>query len=301
VSARELADETLFAPLGIPPAGPGDWAADPQGISPGGFGLALTPRDMAKLGFLYLHGGRWNGQQVVPASWVAASLTPHVADENTGRDYGYLFWIYGDRGVYSALGLGGQDIHIIPAVNMVVVFTAAMDIPAHDKEVIKLLDDYIMPAAASDRPLPANPAALAQLEARIARAAAPQVPPPPLPALARSVSGKVYPMEPNPNSWTTISLAFQEGSAEAVATINGNNKLLIGLDNIYRTTDQGGGAASALRGHWEGGHTFVVDQHALGAFQQWQYRLTFPGDRLLINAREKVTGAGGAMTGRMAP
>ena len=131
-SVRELANEALFAPLGIPPAGPADWSADPQGASQGCCGLALTPRDMAKLGFLYLHGGGWNGQQIVPASWVAASLTPHASD-GTGRDYGYLFWLYTDQGYASAMGLGGQDIHIIPAKNMVVVFTAAMDGAMHDR------------------------------------------------------------------------------------------------------------------------------------------------------------------------
>jgi CubicO group peptidase (beta-lactamase class C family) len=298
-SLSELANEELFAPLGIPAAGLADWSTDPQGLPQGFSGLALTPRNMAKLGLLYLQGGRWNGHQVVPASWVAASLAPHTADA-TGRGYGYLFWIDGDRGYYSALGLGGQDIHIIPAKNLVVVVTAAIDGPTNDQKVLKLIDDYVVPAAASGQALPDDPAAVQQLQARIERAASPQVPPPPLPALARSVSGKVYRMEVDPNGWTTISLTLREGSAEAEATINGSEPLLIGLDNVPRTTWDGD-VGHAARGRWEGEDTFVVEDHVLGDFRQWQYRLTFEGDRLRVDGWEQVTGATIAATGRRAP
>ena len=198
-----------------------DWTADPQGVSQGCCGLSLTPRDMAKLGFLYLHGGSWDGRQVVPAPWVATSLAHHTA-ASAGRGYGYLFWLYEAQGYASAMGLGGQDIHIIPAKNMVVVFTAAMDGATHDSAVIKLLDDYIVPAAADTQPLPANPSAVAQLQARISHAASPQVAPPPMPALARSISGKVYNLDPNSRGWKTFTLTFPEGSSEAKATVNGN-------------------------------------------------------------------------------
>jgi len=45
-------------------------AGDPQGVSGGGAGLYLHPRDMAKLGYLYLRGGVWDGRQILPASWI---------------------------------------------------------------------------------------------------------------------------------------------------------------------------------------------------------------------------------------
>ena len=83
----DYARAVLFDPLGIPSvqlAHPGDpdaswesfeaadfaWAFDPQGVNIGGWGLRLRARDMAKIGLLYLNGGRWQGQQVVPADWV---------------------------------------------------------------------------------------------------------------------------------------------------------------------------------------------------------------------------------------
>ena len=108
-------------------------------------------------------------------------------------------------------------------------------------------------------------------------------------------------MEANPNGWTTISLTFEEGSAEAVATINGSNKLLIGLDNVYRTTRRDGLGEEAARGHWEGGDSFVLDDHVLGTFLHWKLRVSFPGDELLIDAKEQVIGAGGVVRGRLVP
>ncbi len=299
-SIRELANETLFAPLGIPPAGPDDWASDPRGISQGFSGLTLTPRDMARLGFLYLHAGRWGSQQVVPADWVAKSAAPRAAVE-AGRGYGYLLWVDEERAYYSALGLGGQDIHILPAENLVVVFTAAVDGATHDHAVMRLLDDYIIPSMVSAQPVPANPAAQAQLQARIDRAAAPQVPPAAPPALARSISGRVYDLDPNANGWTTLSLSFPEGSPEASVTVNGALTLPIGLDNVYRTTDSGNGALEAMRGHWEGDSTFVIDHHFLGEFMQWRHRVSFQGDQMLIDLGEQVTGAAGTVRGHLAP
>jgi CubicO group peptidase (beta-lactamase class C family) len=298
-SERELANEVLFPPLGIPPVAAADWSADPQGVSEGGSGLLLTPRNMAKLGFLYLHGGRWQDKQVVPAAWVATSLTPHTTEAATGRGYGYLFWLYGDQGYASAMGLGGQDIHIIPAKNMVVVFTAAMDSSTHDQEVIQLLGDYVVPAAAGNQPLPENPTALAHLRGRISHAASPQVPVPPLPALAQKVSGRVYQMDDNPFGWTTLSLAFQAGSPEAVATINGSSKLLIGLDNVYRLT-QHDDVSEAVRGHWAGADTLVIDDHIPGDMFQWQYTVTFSDDQLQVELRELVNG-GATYTARGRP
>ncbi len=108
-------------------------------------------------------------------------------------------------------------------------------------------------------------------------------------------------VDANSRGWTTFSPAFTEGSPEASVTLNGSARILVGLDGVYRTTDMGSGALDALRGHWEGEDTFVVDQNQPGYFQQWQYRLAFPGDRIVVEAREQVTGATETLTGRVAP
>ena len=118
-----LPASSLFSPLGI--ASPG-WDRDPTGIPIGGWGLKLTPRDMAKLGYLYLHEGVWDGKQVVPAAWVRNSTRPHieaggchavrlpVVDLSAGK------W-------FAALGRFGQSIFVVPSLDLVVVFTARID------------------------------------------------------------------------------------------------------------------------------------------------------------------------------
>lgn len=134
------AEETLFAPLGIRDV---RWETDPAGRPVGGWGLELTPRDMAKLGYLYLNQGQWDGRQIIPAAWVAASVTAHVAtDEAFG--YGYQWWTAPRDGAYFARGRGGQLIIVAPERALVVVVTAALP---DDAPLWELFEQYIAPAA----------------------------------------------------------------------------------------------------------------------------------------------------------
>jgi CubicO group peptidase (beta-lactamase class C family) len=149
----------LFEPLGI---SPGSWMSDPQGIAFGAGGVRLTPRDMAKLGQLYLQGGVWSGKQIVPAEWVEASVARQVRAHGAASYYGYQWWVRGS-GIYAAHGYQGQRIFVIPDREMVVVFTA--DLPGNVPSV--LLSSFIIPAARSSEPLPENPEGVALLKARI--------------------------------------------------------------------------------------------------------------------------------------
>jgi CubicO group peptidase (beta-lactamase class C family) len=65
------------------------WIKDPGGVTTGGWGLTMAPRDMARFGFLYLNHGRWDGRAIVPAAWVAESTAPNP------NDYGYYWWLRG--------------------------------------------------------------------------------------------------------------------------------------------------------------------------------------------------------------
>jgi CubicO group peptidase (beta-lactamase class C family) len=152
----DFARSFLFGPLGISDY---SWETDRSGIPIGGWGLSLTPRDMAKFGFLYLHRGEWNGQQVIPASWVQASVEKHT-DSDSSLGYGYQWWVYPKFGAFTALGREGQTIFVIPDLNMVIV-TTAQGMPDHE-EIFGLIEDYIVPASSST-PLPENPAGNAQL------------------------------------------------------------------------------------------------------------------------------------------
>ncbi|MFX0169576.1 MAG: serine hydrolase domain-containing protein [Candidatus Hodarchaeota archaeon] len=135
-----FAEMNLFDPLGITDY---LWLTDDQNVPFGGSSLFLTPRDMAKFGFLYLQNGNWAGEQVVPESWVEASTIPQISlGGNTG--YGYQWWTNGQLESFEARGYAGQYIIVIPEHDMVIVFTAndlGFQVP-----VGTLIYDYILAA-----------------------------------------------------------------------------------------------------------------------------------------------------------
>ena len=121
---HEYAKDKLFGPLGMDSV---EWAvADDGKLNFGGFGISMSPRDMARFGYLYLNYGRWEDQQIIPAKWVAVSPPKSKAM----KAYGYLFWNFpllpfGDS--YEANGAYGQYIEIIPKWDMVIVRTGAVE------------------------------------------------------------------------------------------------------------------------------------------------------------------------------
>lgn len=139
MNTADFARANLLEPLGI--AG-FQWSADSAGLSIGGWGLQLTPREMAKLGYLFLHRGQWEGRQIVSSDWVNAATKMQVATDNT-LGYGYQWWISADGSAYMALGRFGQVIYVRPDLELVVVITAQEN--NHDR-VLDLIGAYILPA-----------------------------------------------------------------------------------------------------------------------------------------------------------
>ncbi|WP_241481742.1 serine hydrolase domain-containing protein [Rheinheimera mesophila] len=114
------AKQHLFDKLGF---GSYRWETQPDGLPEGAARLWLRPRDMLKLGVLYLQQGQWQGEQVLPAGWVR-QMTRRQATSVAG-DYGYYFWLRQQDGIsyYTAEGDGGQYIAVFPELEMVVVLT----------------------------------------------------------------------------------------------------------------------------------------------------------------------------------
>ena len=137
--SSDFAAKNLFKPLGISDV---SWETDPSGISFGGWGIRMTARDMAKLGYLYLHQGKWDGQQIVSTKWVETATRKHVSTDNS-LDYGYQWWIVPTLQAYAALGRYGQTILVIPRLDMIVVTTAALE--NHDP-IFALIEGYVVPA-----------------------------------------------------------------------------------------------------------------------------------------------------------
>lgn len=124
-STWQFAQAVLGKPLGITLA---QWPRDPQGIYFGGNDMLLTPRQMLALGELYLNRGRANGQQVVPAGWVAESCAPKTTSRfDAGREYGYGWWVdeVGGHSSCYAWGYGGQYVFVFDDLQTVVVATSS--------------------------------------------------------------------------------------------------------------------------------------------------------------------------------
>jgi CubicO group peptidase (beta-lactamase class C family) len=143
MSEARLAEKRLFGPLGIHLAE--YWPKDDQGVTYGGTGLSLTARDVAKLGQLYLDGGRWHGRQLVPRAWVEESTRAHVSARR-GAGYGYFWWTDDRRGLHSfeAIGFGGQMVAVVPKLDLVV--TVMSDSAGAPVDLGRLLFDRIVPA-----------------------------------------------------------------------------------------------------------------------------------------------------------
>jgi CubicO group peptidase (beta-lactamase class C family) len=157
-TALEYAGERLFGPLGISDV---TWLANPQGISVGWGEVRMRPHDMLKIGYLYLNEGRWEGEQIVPVEWVAASTRRHI-DGTLQDGYGYQWWI-AEPDVYMALGYSGQYILVAPELDMVVVFTSQLA----ERDFYlpqQLFERYIRPAVKSPDPLPENAEGVALLQ-----------------------------------------------------------------------------------------------------------------------------------------
>lgn len=123
----DFARDALFGPLGIEHA---SWLYTPLGQAMTGGGLSLASRDLLKLGQLYLQGGAWDGQQVVPTWWVDASTRPHARVDGS-TEYGYLWWLrtFSSRGQAHASflmqGNGGSKVAVFPSLELVAVVTSS--------------------------------------------------------------------------------------------------------------------------------------------------------------------------------
>ena len=140
----EFAAQRLFAPLGIERF---EWAHDTAGFTYGGHGLSLTTRDVLKFGLLCLRDGAWDGAQIVPADWIGAATSVQSAGyPDAFGAYGYLWWVQNLRGrrAYYAAGNGGQFLHVVPDLDLLVLVTSNLDrLHAENKQIAR---DFAVPA-----------------------------------------------------------------------------------------------------------------------------------------------------------
>jgi CubicO group peptidase (beta-lactamase class C family) len=139
MTPQAFAEQELFAPLGIRDA---RWLTDPSGTALGGWGLQLSAREMAKLGYLFLRGGTWDGREIVTREWVEQATTLRTTTDGPSG-YGFQWWTHSKFPAYMALGRGGQIVYVRPDKDLVVAMRA--ELPNHDA-IYYLIETYIEPA-----------------------------------------------------------------------------------------------------------------------------------------------------------
>lgn len=195
----DFAQRNLFGPLDT---GEVLWPVDPREAALGESHYAMAPYDMAKLGQLFLDGGFWGDQQVVSSGWVQAATSPEDGS------YGYMWWL--DRAGYYATGVGGQEIWVVPDLDMVVVMTGASGGGGTGAWGSGLMHSHILPLGESEAPLTSNPVGTAALEATMRLAAAPVPVAPTLPETAQQVTGPTFVLDTNPVCLEFVSPGSRE-------------------------------------------------------------------------------------------
>lgn len=279
----EFARQVLFGPLGISESG---WPRDPQGVTHGWGDLQLQPRDLARLGFLYLHGGHWEGRRLVSPEWVARSTTPRVKYGERNL-YGYGWWTNTDAplGFFEARGRGGQRLSVWPEKDLVVVMLGGGYEPGN-------VGALLMRALVGDTALAPSAEHAERLRNAIALVASP---PAPLPVsrstLEGAISGHTYNIEANSLGLQRFSITFNE-DRDAVAKLELRDQTLllpVGLDGRYRIADQAiDGIHPGTRGTWRTPSQFVLELDLIGKIDHYTLGITFAGDNVSIELSERT-------------
>jgi len=304
-----FAKEHLFSPLGISRV---SWERDGSGLPWGGGGIRMRPRDLAKIGLLYLQRGFWEGKQVVSANWVDQATRAHV---NTDEDYGYGYgwWVYPPKSsiprpiqrVFWASGGTSDRLYVIPALDMALVLTGALDYQESQK-VMDILLDMISSVKGVYGISPA-PSGAARLRALIATLEhPPQVDQPQaqevfssLPALAYEISGRNYILEAN-SYLRSFTLKFGQSSAYMTLVFNDGwvMPLSINLDGVRRYRElMSPYSHVVLTGFWESGSVFVAEYEQAEAGLRLRLRLEFEGNLVHCTITDLLSGYSERVTG----
>lgn len=303
--ASEFAEEALFEPLGITDY---VWPSSSDGITAGYGELELRPTDMAKIGYLYLRDGEWDGDQLVSQAWIEAATTTHIDPRPAYYDgYGYQ-WFVDDDGYAVAKGMAGQLMYVVPNYDLVVVISSSMRGSTPSALAPEsIMTDYVFRAVVSDAPLAPDPDAQARLDAAVA--AAGSAPPPTafeLPDAAAAVDGARYEFRPNDfgNSWFTISFGADSASLQLSVAgppsprpethlwfedVGEPVEFEVGLDGRF-IIDEAWGQPMASRGAWLDDNTFLIEYQIIGETVEGTYSFTFTDDVAELSFEEGASG-----------
>jgi len=276
----------------------------------------MHPRDMAKIGYLYLRGGVWEGQQILPASWIEnvrkADVDMREAWAKELR-YGRQFWVMPGRDAYMAVGFDRQLIIVMPKLDIVAVMTGSARFPTlngtptRPRYGFAAIVDRLTDAVTGDAPLAADPAAMAALTQKIKEAAIePPAPASEQPAMARSVSGKTWRFDANETRITSFKLNLDGAEPSFEYEVAGGPGGPppgrfggpIGFDGHRRVGGRMRYGLSAARGTWSAdGTSLVLEVQTLGNDDAARATLAF-ADKAVELTYEQAVGYKIVLKGR---
>ncbi len=279
----QFAARELFGPLGITDY---RWLNDPQGVARGGFGISMRTPDMAKIGYLVLKNGEWNGRQVVPRAWVDKIFHASIPMFPTGGlRYGDAWWTLPARKAFMAVGFNRQLIVVLPELGVVAAMTGRGQYPFED------VIGHLERAVRSDAALAPDPQGTELLQARI-RAAATEPATPvasTTPALAGEVSGKVYKLASNPLGIVELALHLGAEASYDVVSYAGRGStqtrkvsLRLGMEGRFAGAAAGEGATVLSKGRWIDANTLSLLQRFPEEGWSVSYLVRFDGRRVEI-------------------
>ena len=224
----------LFEPLGITGM---TWETCPRGINTGGWGLSVPTEGLAKVGQLYLQKGVWQGERLLPASWVEEATSFKIQqplpakpgrpnDQNDWlQGYCYQFWRC-RHNAFRGDGAFGQYMIVMPEQDAVVAINAEV---GNMQSELDLVWEHLLPAMHAQA-LPPDAATHARLQQTLAALALPMAGEQTTPgggtgptsvvgrvtargaATAAKISGKTFKLEPNTLGLQSAAFQFSENS-----------------------------------------------------------------------------------------
>ncbi|SFL58527.1 CubicO group peptidase, beta-lactamase class C family [Paenibacillus sp. 1_12] len=259
-TTHEYLQPRLFEPLGITGT---TWETCPRGMSVGGWGLTLKTEDIIRFGQLYLQKGQWNGQQILPESWVDEATCFHVSNAGTSENidwqqgYGYQFWRC-QHNAYRGDGAFGQFCILLPEHNAVVAMTSGT---RNMQNVLNLVWEHLLPAM-SNGSLPADERAQADLADKAGVVAYSPLSSDIRSPLSEQVSGSRYGFPEN--ELNIQGVAFDFNADECVVTLwheQGQTQVRCGLGYWVEMDTNPTRQPSRIvaSGKWQSDDTFVMN------------------------------------------
>ena len=265
----------------------------PRGISHGGSGIIMAPRDFAKFALTCMQEGMYQGEQVIPRDYIRAATTKQIDNRIAGsrmdsiQGYGYQFWMMRNGG-FSLLGMGGQLALCMPKEKLLVVTTADVQSqPDGEQLIINAMWRNLYPAACCTTPLDA--AQEAKDAPRLAqKLQSLQIAPVEgdwtLSSLAKELSGKTFHMQPNPMALKTVRFDFEDHQGTMTyENAEGTHTLRFGFGEHAAQKFPGNGYDSLTSAAWVWENTLLIRSYIIDeCFATLKISVTFEKDAVTV-------------------